>query len=80
MPGEKPFFVKGYVASLMPGMALIKVQNGNVYEVFPHTVNLEFDKLTRNCIVECEVTTRLTRVLSAKIYSSVEQPGSSLGS
>lgn len=67
MPGELPFFVKGYVAVLLHSMALVKTKTGYIYELFPDTEGLEFNKIVLDDIVECEVTSRLTRVLSASI-------------
>jgi hypothetical protein len=69
MPGEFPFFIRGKITEIMPGnkTAIVKVSNGNTYHVTPNTPGIEFDRLVKDLIVECEVTTMLTRVLSARI-------------
>lgn len=69
MPREIPFFIRGKVAEIMPGYrtAIIRVPNGNIYHVTPNTPGIDFDRLKMDLIVECEVTTILTRVLSARI-------------
>jgi len=67
MPGEIPFFVTGKVAIIHFDVAYVKISTGNVYHVYPWTAGIEFDKLVIGTQVECEVTSMLTRVLSAKI-------------
>jgi len=69
MPGEIPFFIRGKVTEIRPGnkTAIVKVPNGNTYHVTPDTPGIRFEKLSKDLIVECEVTTMLTRVLSARI-------------
>jgi hypothetical protein len=69
MPGEIPFHIIGTIAKVPPGanMAYAKVENGNVYYLYPNTEGLEFSKLQEGQKVDLEVTRMLTRVLSAKI-------------
>lgn len=69
MPAELPFFIVGTVASIVQyeKTAYIRVANGNVYHVFPFTPGINFSDLSVGKRVECEVTTKLTRVLSAKV-------------
>ena len=70
MPGEFPFFIVGKVVDLsVPNLAIVKVENGNLYNVNSYTPGIEFSKLTKGTLVELEVTNTLTRVFSAKIYS-----------
>jgi hypothetical protein len=69
MSGEIPFFIEGKIAeiSAVYFLAYVKVDNGNVYHIHPSTPGIEFQKLERGQIVELEVTSMLTRVLSARI-------------
>ena len=69
--GEMPFFVEGQIVdfSIQYGVAYVKVQNGNVYNIHPNTPGINFEKLRKGQIVRLEVTTRLTHVLSACIVN-----------
>lgn len=69
MPGEIPYFVEGYVVKIadMINTAYVRVENGNVYHVFPFTPGISFKDLTKGKRVLLEVGTRLDRVYSAKI-------------
>lgn len=69
MPGERPFYIIGKVAeiSVIHYLAYVKVDNGNVYQLHPNTVGIDFDKLDIGQLIELEVTSILTRVLSARI-------------
>ena len=69
MPGEKPFFIEGVVVDIMSTyeIAFVKVINGNVYNLKPSTPGIDFYTLKAGQVVELEVTTRLLRVLSARI-------------
>lgn len=72
MPGELPFFIEGQVVEVsMPfNIAYVKVPNGNVYHLHPGTPGIHFNKLQKSQIVRLEVTTMLTRVLSATIIET----------
>jgi len=72
MPGELPFFIEGQVVEVSTGynIAYVKVPNGNVYNLHPTTPGIDFSKLKKSQIVELEVTTMLTRVLSARIIET----------
>lgn len=69
MPGEIPFFIEGQVVdfSTQYNIAYVKVQNGNVYHLRPDTPGINFSNLRKAQKVRLEVTTMLTRVLSASI-------------
>ena len=67
MPGELPFFVTGKIANIYADTAYVKVPTGNVYHIHPNTQGIEFGRLKKDLIIQCEVTTMLTRVLSARI-------------
>jgi hypothetical protein len=69
MPGVIPFHIIGTVAKVPEGagIAYAKVQNGNVYYLYPHTPGLDFSKLKVGQIIELEVTNEVTRVFSARI-------------
>jgi hypothetical protein len=69
MPGELPFWIDGEVRMIIShiGEAYIRVPNGNVYLVKIDTPGLEFNKIKIGTKISCEVTSLLTRVLSAKI-------------
>jgi hypothetical protein len=69
MPGEKPFFLEAKVIEIPLGydIAYAQVINGNVYNLRPDTPGIDFNKLRKGQIVEIEITTRLVRVLSARI-------------
>lgn len=71
MPGEIPFYIVGTVATLLPGfgVAYVKVLNGNVYHLHPDTPGVDFSKLYIGQIVELEITSMLTRVLSATLIN-----------
>lgn len=81
MAREKPYFVEGKVADVYPNghVVFVKVQNGNVYNIHPYTPGIEFDKLQKGTRVLLEVTSVLTRVLSATILAG-ECDGSTRGS
>lgn len=69
MPGELPFLIKGKVVfiSQFEKLAYVKVSNRNIYYLFSYTPGIDFDKLEIGMIIELEITTMLSRVLSAKI-------------
>lgn len=69
MSGERPFFIEGQLVEISAGynIAYVKVPNGNVYHLHPHTPGIDFSKLQKSQIIRLEVTTMLTRVLSASI-------------
>ena len=70
MPGELPFFIVGKVVDLsVPNLAIVKVSNGNLYNVNSYTPGIEFNKLSKGDLVELEITNALTRVFSAKIIT-----------
>lgn len=71
MPGEIPFWVDGEIKLYYPhlGEAYVRVPNGNVYLLKPNTPGITFDDLEVGMNVSCEVTYKLTRVLSAKIIN-----------
>ena len=70
MPGEIPYFIQGKVVdiSIAYKKAYVKVDNGNVYHLTPKTPGIDYEELSIGVIVECEITSMLTRVLSARIY------------
>jgi hypothetical protein len=72
MPGERPFFIEGQLVEVSTGynIAYVKVPNGNVYNLHPDTPGIDFSKLKKSQIIELEVTTMLTRVLSARIIET----------
>ncbi len=72
MPGELPFFIEGQVVDLsIPyGIAYVKVHNGNIYHLKPDTPGINFRDLKKTQIIRLEVTTMLTRVLSASIIET----------
>lgn len=69
MSGEYPFFIEGRVVDIQIGynIAYIKVPNGNIYHLKPDTPGIDFQKLKKGQKIRLEVTTMLTRVLSASI-------------
>ena len=69
MPGEIPFWVEGELKLYYPltKEAYVRVPNGNVYILKPSTPGIIFEELKIGMIIQCEVTTKLTRVLSAKV-------------
>lgn len=69
MPGEMPYFIEGKVVQVLPQyqVAFVKVENGNVYHLTPKTPGIDFQQLSVGMIVECEITSMLIRVLSARI-------------
>lgn len=69
MSGEIPYFIIGKVVEVMPqyNVAYVKVDNGNVYNLTPKTPGIHFQDLKKGMIVECEITSMLIRVLSARI-------------
>lgn len=71
MPGEMPYFIEGKVVQVLPQyqVAFVKVENGNVYHLTPKTPGIDFQELSVGMIVECEITSMLIRVLSARILS-----------
>lgn len=74
MPGEIPFFVEGKVVEILPQeIAIVKVPNGNLYHLTPGTKGIEYYRLQKGDVVKCEVTTMLTRVLSARVIKSKDQ-------
>lgn len=72
MPGELPFFIEGQLVDLsIPyGIAFVKVHNGNIYHLKPDTPGINFKDLKKTQIIRLEVTTMLTRVLSASIIET----------
>lgn len=83
MAGERPFFIEGKVVEMPPGypIATVKVVNGNLYTIHNDTPGIDFRKVKLDQIIELEVTTRLNRVLSARIISdAAECDGSTKGS
>jgi hypothetical protein len=72
MAGELPFFVTGKIVevSLAYEIAYAKVPNGNVYHLFPSTRGIDFYTLQKDQQIRLEVTTILTRVLSASIINT----------
>jgi hypothetical protein len=72
MAGELPFFITGKIVEVSPSyeLALVKVQNGNIYHLTPATKGIDFYKLYKDQLVRLEVTTVLTRVLSATIINT----------
>lgn len=82
MPGEIPYFVEGYVVKIadMINTAYVRVENGNVYHVFPFTPGIVFKDLTIDKKVLLEVGTRLDRVYSAKIIEKNSIAGECDGS
>lgn len=82
---ETPYFIRGSVVEiLLKEIVIIKVSNGNLYHITPNTPGIDFYRLLVGDIVECEVTSVLTRVLSARIIKkntdAGECDGSTLGS
>lgn len=78
MSREFPFFIKGTVVEILPQeITIVKVPNGNLYHLKPSTPGIEYSRLQKGDIVECEVTSMLTRVLSAKV---IEQTRGGKGS
>jgi hypothetical protein len=71
MPGEIPFWIVGEIKLYYPhaGEAYVRVPNGNVYLLKPSTPGIKFEELKIGMVVSCEVTSKLTRVLSAKIIN-----------
>lgn len=69
MPGEKPFFIEGTVAEVLKthSVKYVKVPNGNIYALRPDTPGIIFDEIIVGQRIRLEVTTMLTRVLSAKV-------------
>jgi uncharacterized linocin/CFP29 family protein len=69
MPKEFPFFIEGQIVdvSIPYQLVLVRVSNGNIYHIHPNTPGVEFNKLRKGQIIRLEVTTMLTRVLSAEI-------------
>jgi len=73
MAGERPFFIQGEVVEVSTpyGIAYAKVVNGNVYHLHPWTPGIVFGDLKKGDLVALEVTTMLTRVLSASKINNV---------
>lgn len=73
MAGEIPYFIRGKVVEILPQeVTIVKVPNGNLYHLKPSTPGIEYHRLLKDDIVECEVTSVLTRVLSARVVESKE--------
>ena len=75
MPSEIPFFVEGKIVEIMNGreIAIVRVPNGNLYHLKPSTPGIDFYKLELDRVVKCEVTTMLTRVLSAQVVAKINK-------
>ena len=75
MAGEIPFYVEGKVVEIMNGseIAIVRVSNGNLYHLKPGTPGIDFYKLELDQIARCEVTSMLTRVLSARIVGKINK-------
>ncbi len=71
MPGEIPYFIQGKIVdkAIAHRIAYVKVDNGNVYNLIPTTPGIVFEELKIGMIVECEITSKLIRVLSARILA-----------
>lgn len=71
MPGELPYFIEGKVVEIAKATstAYVKVCNGNVYHLTPFTPGIVFSELSVGATVRCEITSRLIRVLSAKLIT-----------
>lgn len=67
MPGELPFWIDGEVRLIISYSAYVRVPNGNVYLIKDDTPGIDFSRIRMGTKISCEVTTMLTRVLSAKI-------------
>lgn len=82
MPGEIPYFISGSVAEILPQeIIIVKVPNGNLYHLTPSTPGIEYYRLLVGDIVECEITSVLTRVLSARFVrrtDAAEEDGNPL--
>lgn len=72
MPRETPYFIKGWISEIfLDGLlAVVSVENGSIYHLTPFTPGIEFSELAIGVKVECEITSKLIRVLSAKILKS----------
>jgi len=75
MSGEIPFFITGEVVEIwsVSGIAIAKVCNGNIYHLRRNTPGIDFSKLELGTLVDCEVTSALARVLSAKIVGKINK-------
>jgi hypothetical protein len=72
MPGEIPFYVTGEVVELLNSeIKIVKVQNGNLYHLRPSTPGIDFYSIEKGMLVKCEVTSVLTRILSATVIGRV---------
>jgi len=85
MPREIPYFVTGNVVEILSQeVAIVKVTNGNLYHLKPNTPGIDYYRLLIGDVVQCEVTSVLTRVLSARVIKkntdAGECDGSTLGS
>jgi hypothetical protein len=71
MPGEKPYFIVGKVVEIIDAheIACVKVPNGNIYHLRPSTPGIDFYHIAVDMVIRCEITSALTRVLSASIIS-----------
>lgn len=67
MPGEVPYWIDGEVRIVLEFEAYVKVPNGNIYMLKPFTPGITFSELKVGQKVSCEVTSKLIRVLSARI-------------
>jgi hypothetical protein len=71
MPGEYPFFIEGKVVEIMvQEITIVKVPNGNLYHLRPSTPGIDYYSLRKDDTVIMEVTSLLTRVLSAKVVDN----------
>lgn len=67
MPREIPYFVRGTIVEILPQeVTVVKVANGNLYHLKPNTPGIEYSRLLVGDVVQCEITSELTRVLSAR--------------
>ena len=69
--GQMPFFVEGQIIdfSVSYGVAYVKVSNGNIYHIHPHTPGINFEELKKGQTLRLEITTKLTHVLGASIVN-----------
>lgn len=72
MPIEKPYWVLGEIRDIIleTNVCLVKVKNGNIYRLTSTTPGIDVSALKIGDKIQCEVTSELTRVLSAKIIKS----------
>jgi hypothetical protein len=69
MAREFPFFIEGQIVdiSIPYRIAYVRVPNGNIYHLYPNTPGIDFQSLKKTQIARLEITSILTRVLSATI-------------